>query len=583
MDIMNNMTVSKSKLTFSLIAITALLVSGSAFLDQEAFGAATTFVAIHNSTTQTEIIFSQPINGTLNNQNWFVGLVMATAASNGTVPSAAGNNYASTTDGFLNNTSRIVLTHAALNGTGAGAIADVRYVTSGMVAQLDGTTLNADIAAANVGNLGRGGYGYAGDASVQQQAYNILANNTVAVEVHDAIAPTLDSAQTIGDRTIELTFSEGMNDYNATAGLFSLTGTDQQPAVLTFSTNGSSVGYLKLANDIDWRDTFTLDFTLSATQFLTDSADSPLYGTESHNGTSFLENMLGSATKYYTFNGVTDRHVYIGTPLASFSGLLLTNNVDYVSPDSCFDCMAPTITNVEISVPSSNTVTVSADDPVHVTAEVGDTITIAVTYDDNKGAANIPYSGIYTNFVDTPEISNLYYKNNFDGLLQMSTSYYEWNARVDDVVFDNDGALTWDVASSETDSDTQRKTLTYTFTINDDFESSQVWIDTADANGNYLKTSLPITIEVAGDPSLTFASNGNQKVTSFFNESILFAIVSQWNTSSDNTANTAELSSILGINDSALPEWTTTLATWAADDKIDIADMVIAVEYVINT
>ena len=37
MDIMNNMTVSTSKLTFSLIAIAALLVSGSAFLDQDAY------------------------------------------------------------------------------------------------------------------------------------------------------------------------------------------------------------------------------------------------------------------------------------------------------------------------------------------------------------------------------------------------------------------------------------------------------------------------------------------------------------------------------------------------------------------
>ena len=573
MDIMNNMTVSNSKLTFSLIAITALLVSGSAFLDQEAFGQIT-FTAIHNSTTQTEIIFSQHVNGTISNENWFVGLVQATGVSNGTVPNAANNSYGATTDGYLNNTNRIVLTHAALNGTGADAIADVRYVTSGMVATMNGTSLNPDIAAANINDI-RSENGRA--------AIVLLANNTIGTNLEEAIAPTLVSAQTIGDRTIELRFSEGMNNYNGSASLFSLTGTDQQPGTLTFSTNGSSVGYLKLANDIDWRDTFTLDFTLSATQFLTDSADSPFFGNETaYLNTALLDTMLGSATKYYTFNGITDVNVYLGTPLASFSGFALTNNVDYSSPDNCYDCRAPTITNIEISVPSSNTVNISADDPVHVTAEVGDSITIAVTYDDNKGAASIPYSGIYTNFVDSPEISNLYYKNNFDGLLQMSTSYYEWNARIDDVVFDNDGALTWDVASSETDSDTQRMTLTYTFTINDDFESSQVWIDTADASGNYLKTSLPITIEVAGDPSLTFASNGNQKVTSFFNESILFAIVSQWNTSSDNTANTAELSSVLGIDDSALPEWTTTLATWAADDKIDIADMVIAVEYVIN-
>ena len=68
-----------------------------------------------------------------------------------------------------------------------------------------------------------------------------------------------------------------------------------------------------------------------------------------------------------------------------------------------------------------------------------------VTVDDNMGAGSVPFAGLYTNFGDTPD--NLFYANNFDGLQQMSTSYYEWNARIDDVVFDNDGALTWDVAS----------------------------------------------------------------------------------------------------------------------------------------
>ena len=31
-----------------------------------------------------------------------------------------------------------------------------------------------------------------------------------------------------------------------------------------------------------------------------------------------------------------------------------------------------------------------------------------------------------------------------------------------------------------------------------------------------------------------------------------------------------------------LPSWTTNLATWVADEKIDIADMIVAVEHIIN-
>ena len=61
MDIMNNMKVSSSKFTFSLIAITALLVLGTGMGMQQTFAAAPTFVAIHNSTTTTEIIFSEGV------------------------------------------------------------------------------------------------------------------------------------------------------------------------------------------------------------------------------------------------------------------------------------------------------------------------------------------------------------------------------------------------------------------------------------------------------------------------------------------------------------------------------------------
>ena len=55
MDIMNNMTVSTSKLTFSLIAITALLLSGSTFVLQADAGSA------HNTGGGgTDVAFNAP-------------------------------------------------------------------------------------------------------------------------------------------------------------------------------------------------------------------------------------------------------------------------------------------------------------------------------------------------------------------------------------------------------------------------------------------------------------------------------------------------------------------------------------------
>ena len=101
---------------------------------------------------------------------------------------------------------------------------------------------------------------------------------------------------------------------------------------------------------------------------------------------------------------------------------------------------------------------------VNINAGVGDTVSVMITVDDNLGADTIPFAGLYTNFGQTPD--NLFYSNNFDSTKQMSTSYYEWNVRSDDVAFDNDGALTWTDVTAKVNSD-RTQTFTYTMTIND--------------------------------------------------------------------------------------------------------------------
>ena len=79
MDIMNIMTVSTSKLTFTLIAISALLISGSGFMIQEASAAGAVtddpeFTAIHLNATTTKITFDNVINGTLRISDWTIKL-----------------------------------------------------------------------------------------------------------------------------------------------------------------------------------------------------------------------------------------------------------------------------------------------------------------------------------------------------------------------------------------------------------------------------------------------------------------------------------------------------------------------------
>jgi glutathione S-transferase len=76
-----------------------------------------------------------------------------------------------------------------------------------------------------------------------------------------------------------------------------------------------------------------------------------------------------------------------------------------------------------------------------------------------------------------------------------------------------------------------------------------------------------------------FESRLNQKVLSFYDDEILSKLISKWDGSSQNVV---ELGTILGIPDENLPTWIANLATWVVEDRITIADMIVAIEYIIN-
>jgi len=62
---MNIMKVSSSKFTLLTLIAAVALAGASGMIFQDAHAAAITFTANHNSTTTTEIVFSEPVNGTL--------------------------------------------------------------------------------------------------------------------------------------------------------------------------------------------------------------------------------------------------------------------------------------------------------------------------------------------------------------------------------------------------------------------------------------------------------------------------------------------------------------------------------------
>jgi succinate dehydrogenase flavin-adding protein (antitoxin of CptAB toxin-antitoxin module) len=71
----------------------------------------------------------------------------------------------------------------------------------------------------------------------------------------------------------------------------------------------------------------------------------------------------------------------------------------------------------------------------------------------------------------------------------------------------------------------------------------------------------------------------SQKVLSFFDESMLSEVVSDWTGTSQDVS---ELATILGISDEQLPPWVTNLAVWVSEDRITLADMIVSIEHLIN-
>jgi hypothetical protein len=614
MDIMNIMKVSSSKFTFTLIAIAALFVGGLGFLAQDVYAGngggtdigfdAPEFTCNHINTTATHCTFDQPVNGTLAVADWGIRTLttatagditydyaisnIANASSTGvglTAPSA-GDIAISTLStspnevaglGFLNGT-HFVLIHAAIPSY---ATYYINY-TNNPSATGNQTTAGGSGAFHSSGQIASAEHKLGGEGSTNNKMLKIGSNATAK----DWMVPTAVSAEVLESnaKQIRILMSENIANVNGTLADFTLArtsglgagsggeyGYDFQSTILT-AYNGSSYIYVNLQKPVATGDVLTILYNpglasagVGVEHWITDAIDSTRYA---NSGVLDTDEWLASGH---------------GNRLANFTALSITNWIqlgfDWDGTSNCYDCSAPTVSAVQVSLDGSTPVTVTDDNAVQINAGIGDTVSVMVTVADNVGADTMTFAGLYTNFGDAPD--NLYYSNNFDSFKSMSTSYYEWNARADDTAFGNTDAITWDEATATINPD-RTQTITYTMTINDSIESSQVWVDLGDMSNNYGKSALPITLEVAGPPALTFASDDSQKVVSYFNESILLAIVSQWTaTSSDDATNVEQLSSVLGIEDQ-LPTWTTSLASWVSDDKIDVADMIVAVEYVIN-
>jgi hypothetical protein len=264
------------------------------------------------------------------------------------------------------------------------------------------------------------------------------------------------------------------------------------------------------------------------------------------------------------------------------------------SSSDCYDCKPPVLQSSHITILTNDYVVATGDDIIHITANVGDKVTILLNVTDNKFVDTIPFAALYTNYQEKPSDMSAFYANNFDKWKHVSTSFYEWNVRSDDVPYDYDGTVSWSenfptVVTGEITNDNyfmindnnvlEYFMMPFTFTINDFMEESTISAKIYDAAGNRLHVTLPVTLQTAGNDPLNFDNLGKQKILGFYDESVLSEMVQTW---SKSESDTKQLSSLLGISEEQLPAWSANLATWVAEGTIDSADLIVAVEYLIN-
>jgi YVTN family beta-propeller protein len=274
----------------------------------------------------------------------------------------------------------------------------------------------------------------------------------------------------------------------------------------------------------------------------------------------------------------------------------------------CYDCTPPILQQAQIQIQSDEPITTNGE-PLHITANVGDKVTVILNVTDNKSVDTIPFAALYINYQEKPSDMSAFYANNFDNLKQVSTSFYEWNVRADDVAYDYDGTVSWSdnaptvVTDVLTEENFKFKNdynvleyfmMPFTFTMNDSMEESAITAKVYDSSGNRLHVTLPVTLEIIAKENVVLSDNDeiatldkgdviitpSEDTVPLLNESMLLTVLSQWSGYSQTTSNDAEVLSVMGLQGESLPAWTKHLGEWVIQEKLDVSELITAIQYV---
>ena len=257
-----------------------------------------------------------------------------------------------------------------------------------------------------------------------------------------------------------------------------------------------------------------------------------------------------------------------------------------------------------VSVGPNKAIVTQNDGISNIQIQKGDSITITLNVVDGGpihqtnhyyGQSDIESVSLYTNFGSRPDTMNLYHANHFNDDREVSKTFYEWNANRDNVVYDFTKSVTWHnpvvrTASFDTTSDDSntpagnKLIITFYSTWNEVMPKSEILVKVADAMMGHNIIALPFTLQVGDyDPSFEdlFGHNTDYKFVPLVIDSNVRESIHQWVDPLSGMTDERFVSS-LGLDGDELPGYVKYLAQWVVEDKIDLADLIIAVEYIIN-
>ena len=458
------------------------------------------------------------------------------------------------------------------------------------------------VTAAGAGGHGNTPHGIAFDSANNRMYYAI--GNWQYVEEYVSVMNTADNSVsakvTVGERPEDIAFDSANNRMyvtNTNDDTVSVINTANNSVIATISVGDGPNGIaFDSANNRMYVANQT-DDTVSVIDTATNSVIDTIPVGDNPNSIAFdpVNNRM------YVTNYQDDTVSVIGIlPPTIPSGESSRDNND----DALINPKPYLTDEILVSVGPNKAIVTQNDGISNIQIQKGDSITITLNVVDGGpihqtnhyyGQSDIESVSLYTNFGSRPAAMNLYHANHFNDDREVSKTFYEWNANRDNVVYDFTKSVTWHnpvvrTASFDTTSDDSntpagnKLIITFYSTWNEVIPKSEILVKVADAMMGHNIIALPFTLQVGDyDPSFEdlFGHNTDYKFVPLVIDSNVRESIHQWVDPLSGMTDERFVSS-LGLDGDELPGYVKYLAQWVVEDKIDLADLIIAVEYIIN-